>query len=371
MKIIFITREGYNLSGARVRCYNFARALKNYGINAEVFSFADNLGAKYGEEETEMGLSQKLKYNFQAYRILKELDKDSLIVMQRLNYHTLAPFLISILKRHKFIFDCDDWNIREKPRYILGVYPTSKAEFLTRKFAKRSYFCLAASKFLENYLSQFNGKVYYLPTGVDTSLFDPIFYDDTKINSKIVFSWIGSVYTEEMQENLKFIIDCFLSLAPKYSQVYLELRAEGKYLENLKKETNVLDGKISIKKWLHPDKIPQYLSGIEIGLLPLIQNTKFNRAKSPTKLFEYMAMGKPVVASFLGEAKEIIQDGRTGFLVRNKEEFIRKMESLIINQELRKRVGFEARKEVLRSYSLNVLGKRLYKILNGNIDYEN
>ncbi len=47
MKMIFITREGYNLSGARVRCYGFTQELKKYNIETEVFSFADDLGAKY------------------------------------------------------------------------------------------------------------------------------------------------------------------------------------------------------------------------------------------------------------------------------------------------------------------------------------
>ena len=400
MKVIFITREGYNLSGARVRCYNFAGALKNYGVETEVLSFADNLGAKYGEEEREMGLSQKLKYNFQAYRRLKELDNDSLIFMQRLNYHTLTPFLISILKRHKFIFDCDDWNIRENPRYILGIYPTSKAEFLTRKLAKRSYFCLAASKFLENYLSRFSNKVYYLPTGVDTELFTPLevtahsveciadrkkpnaqcypltaktgFTPSQKVSlchtkpesTNVVFSWIGTVYTEEMQDNLKFIIDCFHALNAKYPKTTLEILGQGHYFEKLRQENEFLNArKVIFKDWLHPDKIPDYLSKVDVGLLPLIQNTKFNRAKSPTKLFEYMAMEKPVVAGFLGEAGKIIRDGKTGFLARNREEFVRKMESLIINQELREKIGLEAREEVLRNYSLNVLGKRFYEIL--------
>jgi hypothetical protein len=59
MKVIFITREGYNLSGARIRCYNFARTLRKYGIITEVFSFADNLGAKCGEKELAMSYLDK------------------------------------------------------------------------------------------------------------------------------------------------------------------------------------------------------------------------------------------------------------------------------------------------------------------------
>ena len=32
MKVIFVTREGYDLAGARVRCFNFAKELKRRGF---------------------------------------------------------------------------------------------------------------------------------------------------------------------------------------------------------------------------------------------------------------------------------------------------------------------------------------------------
>ena len=145
-KVIFITREGYNLSGARVRCYGFARELTKYNLKTQVFSFADNLGAEYGENEFKMSMAKKLKYNILAYKSLKNnIDKDTVIFMQRLNYHSLAPFLISLFKKNKFVFDCDDWNIRENPRYYLGFYPSSKMEYLTRKIAGYSNVYIVAS----------------------------------------------------------------------------------------------------------------------------------------------------------------------------------------------------------------------------------
>jgi len=54
------------------------------------------------------------------------------------------------------------------------------------------------------------------------------------------------------------------------------------------------------------------------GLLPLIQDTKFNKSKSPTKLFEYMAMAKATVSSDIGESSYVIKDGDNGFLAKNK-----------------------------------------------------
>lgn len=365
MKIVFITREGYNLSGARVRCYNFARQLAKYNVEAEVFSFADRLGAEYGENELKMNFFKKLKYNALALNSLrKKIDKNTLIFMQRLNYHSLAPFLITLFKRNKFIFDCDDWNIRENPKYYLGFYPSSKMEYLTRKIARYANICIAASRFLENYLKQFNPHVYYLPTGVDTDIFNPDKYA-LGDNSKIVFSWIGTVYHPGMQDNLKFILSCFAIIAEKFDHVFLALAAEGKYYKAIQNEAKGLrcSERIIFHPWINPDNIPQHLSKIDVGLLPLIQDSNFNQAKSPTKLFEYMSMAKPTISSNIGEAKNIISHGETGFLAKDRDEFVSCMCRLAQVPQLRQEIGNNARQEIMQNYSLAVLGKSLYEAL--------
>ncbi len=345
-----------------MRCYNFAHALKQYGLTTEVFSFADNLGARYGEEESEMSLLEKVNLNIKAFKILLKKEKDSIFFMQRLNYHTLAPFFVSSLRRHRFIFDCDDWNIREEPKYYLGFFPSSKMDYLTRKIAKYATICITASRFLKDYLKRFNDRVYYIPTGVDTEVFKPNGYRD---DSKVTFSWIGTLYHKEMLQNVRFIIDCFSVLADKYNNIYLNLAGEGRFFRGINDYMDNLrcKDKIILNNWISPDDIPGYLSNIDVGLLPLIQDTRFNRAKSPTKLFEYMAMAKPTVSSNIGEAGHIIKDGENGFLARTREEFVEKMGQLIEDRDLCRSIGYNARDTVDRHYSLNVLAGSLCEIL--------
>ena len=153
-------------------------------------------------------------------------------------------------------------------------------------------------------------------------------------------------------------------MANRYDYIFLDLVGEGKYFTDIKNDLSNFRYKDRIRcyDWIAPDKIPDCLSDIDIGLLPLIHNSKFNRAKSPTKLFEYMAMAKPTVSSNIGEATHIIKDGESGFLARTKEDFIEKMEILIKDKDLRQRIGQNARKSVEEEYSLNVLGKKLYEI---------
>lgn len=345
-----------------MRCYGFARQLNKYGVETEILSFADNLGAKYGEKELEMSLADKLRYNFLAFKRLAQESKQSIFFLQRLNYHSLAPLLVNLLHKNRLVFDCDDWNIRENPKYYFGLFPSSKMEYAVRKIARHANLCITASSYLKEYFNRFNKKTYYLPTGVDTNSFCPQAKPD---GPKLVFSWIGTVYHAPMRDNLIFILSCFSTLAEEFDNIFLYLAGDGKYYEELKGKMSgsKFSDRIKFFPWIHPDSIPEHLSGIDIGLLPLIQNSYFNQAKSPTKLFEYMAMGKPVVCSGIGEAKNIISSGQTGILAYDRAAFISAMKALILDAKFRRNIGEKAAQEIQIRYSLNVLGKELNLIL--------
>ena len=362
MKVIFITREGYELSGARVRCYNFARELRGHGIDASVFSFVEHLGAMYGEKEFGMSLLYKLWLNARSLgKFLKE-DAQTIFILQRFNYHALAPLVAAGLKKHRVIFDCDDWNIREDPVYHFGFYPSSKMEYATRLVARRAVRCIAASHYLQDYLSAFNPCVSLLATGVDTQKFFPRSHED---RAEFVFSWVGTAYHEDMGKNLDFLLSCFDPLADRYGHVILSLAGEGKYFELFCRsiELHRHRARIRVSGWIPADTMPGYLADVDVGLLPLVRNTKFNLSKSPTKLFEYMAMGLPSIASDTGEAGFILKDGQTGFLARDRQGFISAMERLLKDASLRRDMGRRARQDAEQRFSLKVLGGQLVALL--------
>jgi glycosyltransferase involved in cell wall biosynthesis len=362
MTFLFITREGHDHPGARNRCYGFAQKLKKRGLEAEVFSFVDNLGAKAGKDDKNFGVMQKTKYIYKSFKFLYRQKTETIFIINRFNYHALSPWVVSKLKKIPYIFDMDDWEAREKLEYYLGIIPKSKAEYFTRLFAKNSVFCIAASLHLRDYLLNFNRKVYYLPTGVDTEKFKPSSDSDNKEN--LVFSWHGSINRPEIINYIKFIIECFLVLYKKYSFIKLFIAGDGIYKKQLIfliKNYYCKD----IKYWgkIPYQNIPQYLDKIDVGLIPLLDKTYFNLSKSPVKLFEYMAKAKPTISSKLGEAEVLIEDGENGFLAETKEEFIEKMRILIRNRSLCKKIGDKARQTVEGKYSLDILSEKLYNFL--------
>jgi glycosyltransferase involved in cell wall biosynthesis len=362
MKIIFVTREGYDLAGARVRCFNFAKELKKRGVEAEVFSYSEDLGAKDGIAEASMTFADKIRHNIMAYKRLL-LEKNAVIIIQRVNYHSFAPLFRRLVNKNRIVLDMDDWEIREDPKYLFGFYPTSKAEYLTRKIASMSEFCVAASSYLKDYLAEFNKKVYCIPSCVDADLFKP--NEDYKGNAAVKFAWTGTLHRKHDAENVKFMIDCFMELKKEKKDILLDIVGDGIYADEvlLHISESAAAESVNFVKWMHPDKVALYLESIDIGLFPLAQDTKFNVSKSPVKLFEYMAMGKPTVSSSVGESKKIIESGKDGFLAEDKKDFIAGMKLLSENRGIGRAMGLNARKKILSDYSLSIAGDRLFKAL--------
>ena len=364
MKFVFITREGYREAGARVRCYNFAEKLKEKGLNSEVFSFADRLGAKSGKDEVDFNLREKLRYVYKGFKSLSKSTDENIFIVNRFNYHTIPAWLVSKLNRLCLIFDMDDWEAREDLGYYFGCFPKSKAEYLARLFAKDSIFCFAASHYLRDYLLQFNPEVYYIPTGCDLNRFSPSVDRNDK---NFIFSWHGALNRIELVKYLEFVINCFLILLKKHPFIRLNIAGDGMFRgELIKLLKRYHCENIIYKGWIDYDAIPSYLDQIDAGLIPVLDKTHFNLSKCPVKLFEYMAKAKPVVASPVGEASFVIKDSYNGFLSSDKDEFIFNMERLINDFNLVKDLGINAHNTVKLEYSLDVLGNRLYEVIRAN-----
>jgi glycosyltransferase involved in cell wall biosynthesis len=69
-------------------------------------------------------------------------------------------------------------------------------------------------------------------------------------------------------------------------------------------------------------------------------------------LFQYLAVGVPVICSPGGANKEIVSDGEVGLWACDTREWIEKLRLLIDKPELRKKMGEKVRESIEKQYSL-------------------
>ena len=99
---------------------------------------------------------------------------------------------------------------------------------------------------------------------------------------------------------------------------------------------------------------PAYLAACDIYASPHVPNQDGSPFfGSPTKLFEYMAMGRAIVASSLDQIAEVLEDGRTALLVPpgDANALAGAMTRLLEDVPLRKALGAAARREALARHT--------------------
>jgi glycosyltransferase involved in cell wall biosynthesis len=123
-----------------------------------------------------------------------------------------------------------------------------------------------------------------------------------------------------------------------------------------------LEGAVAFTGLVPQTDAPDYLAACDLLVSPHVPNADGSRFfGSPTKLFEYMAMGKGIVASDLEQIGEVLTHDRTARLVRPGDvtELARGIIELATDEPLRRRLGAAARAEALARYTWAAHVRRL------------
>jgi glycosyltransferase involved in cell wall biosynthesis len=215
---------------------------------------------------------------------------------------------------------------------------------------------ITVSNTLKNYLTNYGvaeEKIRVVPNGVNEKVFHPnvsgeIIKKKLNLEDKQIVCFAGSLH-QKWQGIDDLLRSAKIISSKKPSIKFIIVGGEGADVEILKK--NAPDNVIFTGRVNHKE-IPSYLAAADILIAPYnVENNFFYN--SPIKLFEYMAMGKPIIASNLGQIRDVIEDGRTGLLNEpgNYEELAENILILLENEKLRKELGLNARKEVEKKYT--------------------
>ena len=124
--------------------------------------------------------------------------------------------------------------------------------------------------------------------------------------------------------------------------------------------------KIFLKGKAANDDVPSILADSYV-LLSSQPATKRAKGGFPTKLGEYMAVGKPTLMTDVGEINKYIIDGKNGWLARPSDpiHFAEKLEYIINNYDEAMQVARNGRKFILENFDYKVQTARLINFLDG------
>ncbi len=154
-------------------------------------------------------------------------------------------------------------------------------------------------------------KVLVIPNGVDTTLFRPRV--TARCDSELVVGFVGNVVNWHALDML------LREVATMRSQgAFLRVRIVGDgperpALERLASELGIADA-VDFLGLVARDAVPALIAQFDIGFCGYKAPSIGKLYGSPLKIYEYMAMGKPVLSSRSEDATRVLVHGETGFL---------------------------------------------------------
>lgn len=191
-------------------------------------------------------------------------------------------------------------------------------------------------------------KVITIANGVDEIFFAP--YDFSvreKFEDKVVIGFVGSL---KPWHGIDILVDSFRKIAedPVY---HLLVVGDGPMRKRFYELEQKFPERVTFMGGIGHNDIPKYIDAMDICVAPYpkLENFYF----SPLKVYEYMARGKAIIASDIGQISKLIQHGKTGWLVPagDASSVIKAVKRLSRNQTLRKKLGEKAFEDVLKNHT--------------------
>jgi glycosyltransferase involved in cell wall biosynthesis len=196
-------------------------------------------------------------------------------------------------------------------------------------------------------------KVHVVPNGVDTDRFHP----DVPPQSAQKDFTIGFLGTLKPWHGLDSLLSAFELIHRRMPEATLRIVGDGPLRESLERQAQQqCPSMLARIQWMgsvHPNDVPGHLTALDVALAPYPESKDFYF--SPLKIFEYMAAGRAIVASEIGQLQSIIDHDRNGLLYSpsNVRQLADRICFLADHAEVRNRLGKEARLTAVRNYSWN------------------
>lgn len=251
----------------------------------------------------------------------------------------IIEYFVSKVSKKKLIFDFDDaiWlTDNEDESRLTGIL---RCRWKVRFICRWSYKVSCGNTYLANYARQFNSNVVINPTTIDTQhLHKPGRRHKSSLD-KITVGWTGSHSTLKY---LKAILPALQGLGRKFPEVAFLIIADRNPLLPLNNHL--------YRRWMKSTEIAD-LQAIDIGIMPM-PDDPWTRGKGGFKALQYMALEIPAIVSPVGINREIVQHGVEGYWCSTVDEWLARLEELMMDPDKRSEMGIRGRQKVIKHYSV-------------------
>jgi len=263
-----------------------------------------------------------LIFNIFVY-ILKFAKKNDIIIVspESLGFFYIAKIIKGIklhLDIRTFPADYEDQR-REKEQmdkrsFIIGIKGKLDRLLFFDLFLRLFFKKVDSYSFITEYMKNEFEKKYKLSpktyclwsSGVSTEIIKTKISKHKKYNNNTVFFYHGTI---SETRGIGIMYEAFKNLVSKRKDIKLLIVGDGYYLKTLKNKAvqDKLENRVILPGYVSYEEIIDYIETADICLCPLPNRIEWN-VSSPIKIFEYMALGKPIVCTDIPAHSNVLKD---------------------------------------------------------------
>jgi glycosyltransferase involved in cell wall biosynthesis len=274
--------------------------------------------------------------------LIKKNKYDFIIITNPIDYQLLPPNINS-----KIVYDCMDKMDAFVKNDGMKIIINQEEEKLT----KQATFVTCVSEALKSYLNKYREDITVIKNGVDLELFKKISLQNMNSIRSSTFYKLGFIGTIAEWVDVDFIKK-IANKIPKMQFYFI-----GPLISYNSKE--IENGKNIFYLGVKPHKdIPLLIKNLDICLFPF-KISDVSKYSNPIKIYEYLALGKPVLARYWPELKN--EFGDLIYYYHNSSEFIELVSKITKQGESKELI--EKRKQFAYQNSWEVKVKQFNKLL--------
>jgi glycosyltransferase involved in cell wall biosynthesis len=234
-----------------------------------------------------------------------------------------------------------------------GLVYREEAEAVAKKLFNDATIIIAVSREIKDYIAQYvtnTDKIKVIPNGVNPQRFSTGILKEKSSSAPFTAGFLGSL---KPWHGLSILVDGFAQFHHSYPNTRLLIVGDGTERESLLQAIKAknLESSVILTGSVAPDEVSHWLSQMDVAVAPYPYLEDFYF--SPLKIYEYMAMGLPVIASNIGQLTEIIEDGVNGLLSNagDSRALASHLERLYNDSSLRRHLGNKAKETILNHHT--------------------
>jgi glycosyltransferase involved in cell wall biosynthesis len=209
-------------------------------------------------------------------------------------------------------------------------------------------------------------KIFTIPNGADLVKFMPgdrssPLANELNLEDKFVVLYLGA---HSLSQGLDVVLNAVQALSDIDEIAFLFVGAGNKKAELMERAKREKIDNITFHPPISKDHVPSYYNLADICLVPLRDVPLFDTF-IPSKMFEIMAMGKPIVASLRGEAARIMESSGGAIITAPEDSraIAQAIKKLFDDSHSRELMGQNGRKFVEANYGRRSLASEYLIII--------